>query len=121
MAANPAIRVKTGGNPNPSVATRFKPGQSGNPSGRPKDLLTQALRQKLTPEKAESLANTLLALAESGDLKAMVEVWDRIEGKAVARQEQGDPGEFARMGAIQDMTPDELRALIKVAGDQKHK
>lgn len=24
------------GNPNPSIATRFKPGQSGNPKGRPK-------------------------------------------------------------------------------------
>lgn len=37
-------------NPNPSPRTRFKPGQSGNPGGRPKS------RNKLTKEFIEALA-----------------------------------------------------------------
>lgn len=34
-------------NPNPSKDTRFKPGESGNPSGRPKDTLKEYTRKKL--------------------------------------------------------------------------
>lgn len=33
-------------NPNPSPETRFQPGQSGNPSGRPKGTMKDYLRRK---------------------------------------------------------------------------
>lgn len=91
----------------------FAKGVSGNPSGRPKDVLTHAIREKLTPDQASALADKLMALAMAGDLKALEIVLDRVEGKAVARQEQGDPGAFERLSALREMTPDELRALIR--------
>lgn len=43
-------------NPNPSPATRFKPGESGNSKGRPKGGLKDYDRQKfqnMTPEEKE--------------------------------------------------------------------
>jgi len=49
-------------NPNPSPETRFKPGQSGNPGGRPKDSLKAYLREKfiaMTDEEKEEFLKTV--------------------------------------------------------------
>lgn len=103
------------GKPNPIPGSKpFQKGQSGNPSGRPKDYLTQALRQRVGPEDAKKLAETLLALALAGDMKALQEVFDRVEGKAIARQEQGRPGEFDGLSSLQELTTDELRSIVKL-------
>ncbi len=68
----------------------FKPGQSGNPAGRPKKaLLSDALRRQLAiaapgmPEKtqAETIAAALIAEAIAGNVQAIREVGDRTEGK----------------------------------------
>jgi hypothetical protein len=68
----------------------FKPGQSGNPAGRPKKaLLSDALRRQLAealpnaPEKtiAEAVARTLIREALGGNVQAIREVGDRSEGK----------------------------------------
>lgn len=68
----------------------FKPGQSGNPNGRPRSaLLSDALRRELVeqmpdaPEKtiAEGVAAKLIERALSGDVQAIKEVFDRAEGK----------------------------------------
>ncbi len=70
--------------------TIFKPGQSGNPSGRPKlTRLTDALRQQLAetmpnaPERtvAEVIARVLIKEAISGNVQAIRELADRTEGK----------------------------------------
>jgi hypothetical protein len=68
----------------------FKPGQSGNPAGRPKKaLLSDALRRQLAeamqgaPEKtiAEVIARALIREAVAGNVQAIREVGDRSEGK----------------------------------------
>lgn len=71
----------------------FQPGQSGNPGGRPKKLLTvlsDALREKLkdvSPDRhrtyAEVLADKLVEEAVAGKLPVLAirEIADRTEGK----------------------------------------
>ena len=46
------------GNPNPSPATRFKPGQSGNPSGKSTET---ALRDNATADLASKFRHALLS------------------------------------------------------------
>lgn len=59
----------------------WKPGQSGNPFGRPpKELsVTAALQEKLSPGE---LADALISLIRQGDRAAIFYAIDRIDGKA---------------------------------------
>jgi hypothetical protein len=68
----------------------FKPGQSGNPAGRPKKaLLSDALRRQLAitapgmPERtqAEAIASALISEAIAGNIAAAREICDRTEGR----------------------------------------
>ncbi len=79
-------------------ATRWKPGQSGNLSGRPKKLhITDALRAELDMEGPDGVANDaaiarkLVEMARDGNLEAIREIADRTEGKARQRIEQSGP------------------------------
>jgi hypothetical protein len=67
-------------------------GQSGNPGGRPKrdKLITQRIIAALTEAdgaKLHRLCDALLDKAMSGDVPAIREVFDRVEGKAVQAME----------------------------------
>jgi hypothetical protein len=68
-------------------AGRFIPGTSGNPLGKPpgrsSTSLVNAMREASTPEKLRSIALKLLDLAEKGNVKAIAEVCDRLDGKAI--------------------------------------
>jgi hypothetical protein len=83
--------------------TRFRPGQSGNPGGRPKiKTLSQAYRSQLEQVNpadpagrtfAECIAENLVKLAAKGNVQACIELADRVEGKitlAVAGLEDDD-------------------------------
>jgi hypothetical protein len=72
------------------TAPRFKPGQSGNPSGRPKNVLSKSLRKKLeelesdAPDarsNADLITDKLVTLALGGNLEAIKIVLDRMEGR----------------------------------------
>lgn len=69
----------------PPVSGRWKPGQSGNPKGRPKKKpFTEALERifaKLSDEEHEQIAMPLVKKAASGDVSAAKELADRLDGK----------------------------------------
>ncbi len=84
---------------NPNL-TPFKPGQSGNPSGRPKskpfaDALKAALKAAGDDSKAlEAVASALVTKANTGDVAAIKEIADRLDGKvaqAIIGGEEEDP------------------------------
>jgi hypothetical protein len=88
----PENRRKTGKQVPGSEATRFQPGRSGNPGGRPKTApLSQACRELLAvpvPDDpdgrtyAEAIAQKLAQKAIEGDIRAAQEIADRAEGRA---------------------------------------
>jgi hypothetical protein len=103
----PGNRRKTG---NPAIAeagkaTRFQPGQSGNPSGRPKDLVTRELRELMLRQCSldkkkrswgEVIAEAIGKKARNGDVRAFEAIADRTDGKpAQAVSVSGDfSGDF---------------------------
>ncbi len=77
--------------PGNKIGNRFKKGETGNSSGRPRlTKLTESLREQLAEQMpnaseqtvAEEIAKTLIKLAISGDIAAIRECFDRAEGKA---------------------------------------
>lgn len=72
---------------------RFKKGQSGNPTGRPKSpLFTTALRARLEkePKVLEDIISKLLALAMKGDASALKLVVGYLDGGVISRNSQTD-------------------------------
>jgi hypothetical protein len=74
---------------------RWKPGQSGNPAGRPKKLpITDALRAELEQEGPDGITNDLaiarklVEMARAGQIDAVREIADRTEGKVKPRIEE---------------------------------
>jgi len=65
----------------------WRPGESGNPSGRPKDSvsLVTTLKQQLRehPELATDIIQALITKGKSQDVSAIKEMFDRIDGKVV--------------------------------------
>ena len=77
----------------PSEETQFKPGQSGNPTGRPKKeyCLTDILKDQGNNEDVEieegvmisrkqAIAQKLWSMAMSGDAMMLRYIYDRIDG-----------------------------------------
>lgn len=60
--------------------TSWKPGQSGNKAGRPKEgeTMTDILRAKLDKD---TFIQKVIELAEKGNTKCLEIIWDRLEGK----------------------------------------
>lgn len=66
---------------------QWKPGQSGNPSGRPKGMtLTKLLRQRMDEGFLDKLAEMVLEKASEGDIKAFQEIFDRLDPKTAKHE-----------------------------------
>jgi hypothetical protein len=76
----------------------WQPSESGNPAGRPKrvkpwrDAIERAIkrREEADPQALERLAARLLRKVDEGDIAAIKEFGDRIDGK-VPQAIGGDP------------------------------
>lgn len=102
------------------VGTRWKPGQSGNPSGRRKTapfsqaclewLCAPAAGDRKGRSNAEGAVAALGEKALKGDVRAAVEIADRAEGKS--RQSVAIE-DTALMRAFEQMKDAELRAYAE--------
>lgn len=57
---------------------KFKPGQSGNPKGRPKNKTPATLLRKSIAEDMPEIIQTLVNLAKGGDVQAAKVLLDRV-------------------------------------------
>jgi hypothetical protein len=100
----------------------WKPGQSGNPGGRPKKkLVTDELEWLLEQEAprasgktwAAVIAEALLRKARKGDVRAIAELANRVEGKTLQQLAgpEGGPIPMANITAA-DLTDDEIAAIL---------
>jgi hypothetical protein len=94
---------------------RGKPFQQGpdprrNNGGRRATPISAALARLLTEDDALEIAAIVIARAKAGDLRFVQFLADRLEGKAVARNEQGEVGDFA---ALDDIDTETLRKALK--------
>ena len=115
--------MATSNNPNSAEdgkSHRWKKGQSGNPSGRPKSkMLSDAYRNKLEepvpndPEGrtwAELIAEAQIRYAVRGNVQAAREIADRTEGRARQAIEFEDK---TISQAFERMTTEELEAYAR--------
>ena len=95
----------------------FKPGQSGNPGGRPAKTEEQRTLEAMCREKTVEALAVVLAIMDGGEsertkLAAAEIVLERGHGKAVERQEQGKPGEFGEDKEALRHRADELNVKL---------
>jgi hypothetical protein len=92
----------------------WKPGQSGNPGGRPKKrLIDEALEELLASndsEAARDVAAALLKRARKGDIKAIQLIAERTQGKPMRAIEISGPDGGAL--EIDRMTDQQLEQRI---------
>jgi hypothetical protein len=80
----------------------WQPGQSGNPNGRPKskpfkDALKRALKDEVDLDK---VAASLVAKAMTGDVSALKEIADRLDGKVtqpIGGDDEAEPITFREL------------------------
>ena len=97
----------------------WKKGESGNPAGRPKRnfVLTDALREKLAQPiggngktQLDGVICKLVSLARKGDTHAIQQIFDRLEGRPMQRQEISGPDGGALL--VGRMSDEELREYL---------
>ena len=88
------------------LGNRWKKGESGNPNGRKNaytDLIREFSFQKVNDkERREIILNKLFQLAERGDLRAIQFIVERLEGRAIERQERTTKSEPIQVMVIND-------------------
>ena len=89
-----------------SLGKKFKKGVSGNPNGRRNaytDLIKDFSFLKIgEKERREVVVSKLFQMAERGDLRAIQFIIERLEGKALERQERTNKSEPIQVMVIDD-------------------
>ena len=89
-----------------TLGNRCKKGESGNPNGRRNaytDLIKEFSFTKTgEKERREVVVSKLFQLAERGDLRAIQFIVERLEGKALDRQESTTKSEPIQVMVIED-------------------
>jgi hypothetical protein len=99
---------------------REVPGQSGNPSGRPRRLMSEAYRRALDRKiandpagrtYADIIAEKMISLGLKGDVRAVAELSNRIDG--LPQQSLSLGGDSSRIPLeISSMTPEQKRQRV---------
>jgi len=112
-----------------SASTRFKPGQSGNPSGRPKGARhkTTLAIEKLLDGEAETITRVAIERAKAGDMAAIRICLDRIAPPrkdrhiqfALPKMEKASDAVSASAAIVEaassgDLTPSAAGDLMKI-------
>jgi hypothetical protein len=93
------------------IATRFQPGVSGNPGGRPKmrilsDMLA-AIGCEVEPKSGKTwfqlAAEALVSKAFRGDVQAFREIADRVDGRSIQSVELSGPDGLSIAHSIADL------------------
>ena len=88
------------------LGNRWEKGESGNPNGRRNaysDLIKDFSFQKVNEkERRDIIVSKLFQLAERGDLRAIQFIVERLEGKALERQERTTKSEPIQVMVIDD-------------------
>jgi len=89
-----------------TIGNRWKKGESGNPNGRRNaytDLIKDFSFLKVgDKERREIVVSKLFQIAERGDLRAIQFIVERLEGKALERQERMTKSEPIQVMVIDD-------------------
>lgn len=83
-------------------STRFKPGQSGNPNGRPKGSRNRVtmLAETLVDDAAEEVVGRVIEFAKQGDPASCRLLMDRI---LPVRKERPTPFTLPAIGSVHDL------------------
>lgn len=96
----------------PPISKRFKPGESGNPSGRPKAIpaIDAVLLDVLGDgDKMKKIIQAIARRALRGDLKAGEFLIERVYGKLKMLQEHTGSVDIFGLG----LTPDEHKEFVQ--------
>ena len=102
MANAKSNGTKQGGN-RPPVEHQFKPGQSGNPNGRPRGKSITAALRRLVQENPDgqdlekALSRVIVKKALEGDHKFVTTILERLDGKVADRLADADGGPLFKM------------------------
>lgn len=98
--------------PSPDVgkATQWKPGQSGNPGGLPKDDVSRAIARAAFENDPAALIKAFHGVLRKGNAYTFKELADRAYGKVKDRIEHSGPDGGAMK--FEGLSPNELDARI---------
>lgn len=89
--------------------TKFKPGQSGNPNGRPKDKTPATLIRKSIADDLPDIIKALIAKTKEGDVPAAKVLLDRV---CPALKPQALPLSIVVNGGLVEQGGEVIRATL---------